>query len=113
MLNREECKRLFHTPQLLRHRLILALMYSGGLRVSGLRALQTRDIDSGRMTIHISFFLKNSRTCSFTVCFKSLFLFYGYFYLSVNHVSFAFLYARLFGSFLTPLLTGMSLRDEK
>lgn len=53
ILNREECKRLFRAPSRLRDRVILSLIYSAGLRSCELRALQVRDIDSGRMLIHI------------------------------------------------------------
>jgi site-specific recombinase XerD len=53
ILNCEECKRLFRTPSRLRDRVILSLIYSAGLRSCELRALRIRDIDSGRMLIHI------------------------------------------------------------
>lgn len=53
ILNSEECKRLFKAPVVLKDRVILCLMYSAGLRSCELRALQVKDIDSGRMLIHI------------------------------------------------------------
>ncbi|MCB9267915.1 MAG: tyrosine-type recombinase/integrase [Lewinellaceae bacterium] len=51
VLSRAECKRLFRAPKLLKHRVMLALAYSAGLRLSELIALRPEDIDSGRMQI--------------------------------------------------------------
>lgn len=53
VLNYKECKALFKAPSLLKHRVILALIYSAGLRVQELCRLRLSDIDSGRMMIHI------------------------------------------------------------
>jgi site-specific recombinase XerD len=53
VLNYDECKALFHAPDLLRHRVLLALMYSYGLRAREASNLHIADIDSGRMMIHI------------------------------------------------------------
>jgi integrase len=53
ILNAEECKRLFHAPTRLRDKVMLCLIYSAGLRSCELRALRIKDIDSGRMLIHI------------------------------------------------------------
>lgn len=53
ILNPEECKRLFLAPNRLRDRVILSMIYSAGLRSCELRALRVKDIDSGRMLIHI------------------------------------------------------------
>lgn len=53
ILNPKECKRLFHATTPLRDRAILCLMYSAGLRSCELRSLRVKDIDSGRMLIHI------------------------------------------------------------
>jgi site-specific recombinase XerD len=53
ILNADECKRLFHAPSRLRDKVMLSLIYSGGLRSCELRNLQIKDIDSGRMLIHI------------------------------------------------------------
>lgn len=53
VLSRQECKRLFQAPGLLRHRVLLMLIYSAGLRVAEVCRLQIRDIDSDRMRIHI------------------------------------------------------------
>lgn len=53
VLNYEECKALFQAPALLKHRVLLALMYSAGLRAREVSNLKLADIDSGRMMIHI------------------------------------------------------------
>ena len=53
VLSRAECKRLFRAPKMLKHRVLLALVYSAGLRLSELIALRLEDVDSGRMQIRI------------------------------------------------------------
>lgn len=53
VLNFEECKALFNAPELLKHRILLALIYSAGLRAREASRLRIADIDSGRMMIHI------------------------------------------------------------
>jgi site-specific recombinase XerD len=53
ILNRSELKELFKTPKLLKHRIILALAYSAGLRSQELIKLKVSDIDFERKTIHI------------------------------------------------------------
>lgn len=53
VLNSQECKALFDAPDLLKHRVLLALMYSAGLRAREVSRLKISDIDSGRMMIHI------------------------------------------------------------
>lgn len=53
VLNHQECKALFQAPDLLKHRVLLALMYSAGLRAREASRLKLPDIDSGRMMIHI------------------------------------------------------------
>lgn len=53
VLNIQECKSLFSAPELLKHRVLLALMYSAGLRAREASRLKIADIDSGRMMIHI------------------------------------------------------------
>lgn len=53
VLSRQECRRLFRAPKLLKHRILLTLTYSAGLRVSELVNLKQADIDFDRMQIHI------------------------------------------------------------
>ena len=53
VLNHQECKALFLAPDLLKHRVLLALMYSAGLRAGEVNRLKLSDVDSGRMMIHI------------------------------------------------------------
>jgi integrase/recombinase XerD len=53
VLNYQECKALFQAPELLKHRVLLSLMYSAGLRAREASRLKISDIDSGRMMIHI------------------------------------------------------------
>lgn len=53
VLNYKECKSLFSTPAQLKHRVLLALIYSAGLRVQEASRLHLSDIDSDRLMIHI------------------------------------------------------------
>lgn len=53
VLSREETRLLLRTPKLLKHRLILALLYGCGLRCFELRRLRIRDVDLDRKTIHV------------------------------------------------------------
>lgn len=53
ILNRTELKELFSTPKLLKQRVVLALIYSAGLRGQEVINLQISDIDFERMTIHV------------------------------------------------------------
>ena len=53
VLNRQECIALFKAPELLKHRVLLSLIYSSGLRAGEASRLKIADIDSGRMMIHI------------------------------------------------------------
>jgi site-specific recombinase XerD len=53
VLNYPECIALFKSPELLKHRVLLALIYSAGLRAGEVSRLRIADIDSGRMMIHI------------------------------------------------------------
>lgn len=53
ILNRSELKELFATPKLLKQRVVLALIYSAGLRGQEVINLKLQDIDFERMTIHI------------------------------------------------------------
>ncbi len=53
VLNYQECKDLFNASELLKHRMVLSLMYSAGLRAGEVSRLHLSDIDSGRMMIFI------------------------------------------------------------
>lgn len=53
ILNRSELKELFKAPVLLKHKILLALIYSAGLRSQEVINLKMSDIDFERMTIHI------------------------------------------------------------
>ena len=53
ILNRSELKELFVAPTLLKHRIILTLIYSAGLRGQEVINLHLSDIDFERHTIHI------------------------------------------------------------
>jgi site-specific recombinase XerD len=53
ILNRSELKELFLAPQLLKHRIILTLIYSAGLRGCEVINLKLSDIDFERKSIHI------------------------------------------------------------
>jgi len=53
ILNRKELKELFAAPALLKHRVVLSLIYSAGLRGREVINLKIGDVDFERMTIHI------------------------------------------------------------
>jgi integrase/recombinase XerD len=53
VLNYQECKALFRAPAQLKHKVLLALIYSAGLRVQEASRLHLSDIDSDRLMIHI------------------------------------------------------------
>lgn len=53
ILNRSELKELFQVPKLLKHRVILAFIYSAGLRSAEVSKLEIADVDFQRKTIHI------------------------------------------------------------
>lgn len=53
ILNRSELKALFSAPPLLKHRIVLALIYSGGLRGREVINLRISDVDFERKTVHI------------------------------------------------------------
>lgn len=53
VLSQNECEAMFRAPGLLKHRVLLALIYSCGLRAGEASRLKIADIDSGRMMIHI------------------------------------------------------------
>jgi site-specific recombinase XerD len=53
VLSREEANRIVSAPRNLKHRALLALAYSSGLRVSELACLKLADIDGGRGVVHV------------------------------------------------------------
>jgi integrase/recombinase XerD len=53
ILNRSELKELFVAPKTLKHRIVLTLIYSAGLRSREVINLKISDIDFERKTIHI------------------------------------------------------------
>lgn len=53
VLSKEEVKSLIETTRNLKHRAILAVIYSAGLRVSEIQSLRSSDIDSDRKQIRI------------------------------------------------------------
>ncbi len=53
ILNYQELKMLFSAPTLLKHRIVLTLIYSAGLRGQEVINLKISDIDFERMVIHI------------------------------------------------------------
>ena len=53
ILNQKELKELFMAPKLLKHRVVLSLIYSAGLRGQEVINLKIADIDFERKTIHI------------------------------------------------------------
>lgn len=53
VLSREECRSLFKVPTLLKHRVLLSLIYATGVRISELCNLKIGDIDFDRSLVHI------------------------------------------------------------
>jgi site-specific recombinase XerD len=53
ILNRSELRELFKAPTLLKHRIVLTLIYSAGLRSQEAINLKISDVDFERKTIHI------------------------------------------------------------
>jgi site-specific recombinase XerD len=53
IFNRSELRQLFKSPTLLKHRIVLTLIYSAGLRSQEVTNLKLSDIDFERKTIHI------------------------------------------------------------
>ncbi len=53
ILSKEECRALFSAPRSLKHRVLLSLIYSAGLRMCEVKKLRKSDIDTDRMLIHI------------------------------------------------------------
>jgi integrase/recombinase XerD len=53
ILSREEVKRLLKIPSLLKHRILLGLLYGCGLRCAEVRNIRLKDIDFNRDRLHI------------------------------------------------------------
>jgi site-specific recombinase XerD len=53
VLSRSEVRQLLKTPKLLKHRLVLAMLYGCGLRCFELGNLQLKDLDFDRRMLHI------------------------------------------------------------
>jgi len=53
VLSREEVQLLLKTPKLLKHRVMLGLLYGCGLRCGEVRNLQVKDLDFDRKMLHI------------------------------------------------------------
>lgn len=53
VLSRNEVKQLLKTPKLLKHRLVLAMLYGCGLRCFELCNLRLRDLDFDRKMLHV------------------------------------------------------------
>ena len=53
VLSGSECKRLFKSGRILKHKIMLCLIYSAGLRSKELRNLRLSDVDFDRKMIHI------------------------------------------------------------
>lgn len=53
VLSREEVKRLLKAPALLKHRILIGLLYDCGLRCLEVRTLEIKDIDLGRRMVHV------------------------------------------------------------
>ena len=53
VLSPNECKILFKSARILKHRVLLSLIYSAGLRLLEVRNLKISDLDFDRMMIHI------------------------------------------------------------
>src|SRR4030095_10281213 len=53
ILSRQEVRKLLKTPKLLKHRILLALLYGCGLRLSEVRNIRLKDINFNRDKLHI------------------------------------------------------------
>lgn len=53
VLSKEEVEKLIQTTENLKHKTIIALAYSSGMRKEEVQTLKSSDIDSKRMTIHV------------------------------------------------------------
>ena len=53
VLSQQEIKLMLKTPQYLKHRVMLGLLYGCGLRLRELQSLELKDLDFDRMQVHI------------------------------------------------------------
>jgi site-specific recombinase XerD len=53
ILSREEMRRLLRAPALLKHRLLIGLLYGCGLRCMEVRSIHIRDLDLDRRLLHV------------------------------------------------------------
>ena len=53
VLSREEMKQLLKAPTLLKHRILIGLLYDCGLRCLEVRTLQIKDVDLNRRMVHV------------------------------------------------------------
>jgi site-specific recombinase XerD len=53
VLSREEMKQLLKAPTLLKHRILIGLLYDCGLRCMEVRTLQIKDVDLNRCMVHV------------------------------------------------------------
>ena len=53
VLSKQECRSLFSAPKLIKHRVLLAFVYSTGLRMNEARNLLITDIDPHRMQVRV------------------------------------------------------------
>lgn len=55
VLSREEVKRLLKAPKLLKHRILLGLLYGCGLRCFEVRSIKIADLDFDRKLVHVRY----------------------------------------------------------
>lgn len=53
VLSRDEVKRLLRAPGLLKHRILMGLLYGCGLRCMEVRSIRLRDLDMDRKQLHV------------------------------------------------------------
>ena len=53
VLSREEVKRLLKAPKLLKHRVLIGMLYGCGLRCFELRNVKLNDLDYDRKMLHV------------------------------------------------------------
>jgi integrase/recombinase XerD len=53
VFSKDECRQLFKSPTLLKHRVLLSFIYSAGIRVSELCNMHISDVDFDRMQVYI------------------------------------------------------------